>query len=293
MRDGIHFLELDSLVLLTIESTSCCNLDCGMCGGRLSKRRRVHMEWDLFRKIVTDAASGGHRVKYLHLYGEPLLWPRIVDGCRMIHEFGVMHPDFEFATNATLLTARKSEELMDAGVRRFFPAMSTLRPDVFAILRRGADFETVRRNIHNLITVAERRARVEVQLLWSRLNADETIESFREEFGPAPHVSIRPIMTVRHATEINGPRTLTVDNVVHAGCPKIRKYLIVQSSGLCVTCCWDWTEEQTIGDMRTMSIDEVWSGESLGRLERDLRRGVLDRLPQCSRCLAGPQQPEA
>ena len=68
-----------------IELTSSCNLSCPHC-----PRPRISRElpYRLFEKIVDEASLHGHRSFSLHLFGEPLLYPRIIDCIRTLKERG-------------------------------------------------------------------------------------------------------------------------------------------------------------------------------------------------------------
>lgn len=68
-----------------IETTSRCNLSCSYC----PRPRISHdLPYQLFTKIVDEASLHGHRSFSLHLFGEPLLYPRIIDCVRYIKERG-------------------------------------------------------------------------------------------------------------------------------------------------------------------------------------------------------------
>ena len=70
---------------LFIELTSNCNLSCSYC-----PRPRISRElpYGLFKKIVDEASLYGHRSFSLHLFGEPLLYPRIIESIRYLKRRG-------------------------------------------------------------------------------------------------------------------------------------------------------------------------------------------------------------
>jgi sulfatase maturation enzyme AslB (radical SAM superfamily) len=67
------------------ELTSACQLRCSYC-----PRPRVshHLPFQLFKKIVDEASSYGKRSFSLHLFGEPLLYPRIIESIRYLKRKG-------------------------------------------------------------------------------------------------------------------------------------------------------------------------------------------------------------
>jgi MoaA/NifB/PqqE/SkfB family radical SAM enzyme len=70
---------------LFIELSADCQLSCAYC-----PRPRVshHLPYELFEKIVDEASLFGHRSFSLHLFGEPLLYPRIIDCIRTLKRRG-------------------------------------------------------------------------------------------------------------------------------------------------------------------------------------------------------------
>lgn len=70
---------------LFIELTSECQLCCSYC-----PRPRVshQLPFELFKKIVDEASLHGRRSFSLHLFGEPLLYPRILESIKYLKSRG-------------------------------------------------------------------------------------------------------------------------------------------------------------------------------------------------------------
>lgn len=66
---------------LFIETTAKCNLSCSYCPREDASN---HMDFELFRQILDEASEYGPRSFSLHLFGEPLLYPRILDAVEYI-----------------------------------------------------------------------------------------------------------------------------------------------------------------------------------------------------------------
>lgn len=64
-----------------IETTAACNLSCNYCP---REKRNDHIEWELFKKIVNECRDYGPRSFSLHLFGEPLLYPKIIEAIQYI-----------------------------------------------------------------------------------------------------------------------------------------------------------------------------------------------------------------
>src|SRR3990167_3177896 len=75
------FIKKDFPRHLFIELNSSCNLSCAYCP---RERTSQDMDFGLFRKIIDEAHRYGPRSFSLHLFGEPLLYPRIFEAVKYI-----------------------------------------------------------------------------------------------------------------------------------------------------------------------------------------------------------------
>ena len=67
---------------LFIETTAACNLTCDYCP---REPLRDCMDFGLFQRLIDEGAHVGPRSYSLHLFGEPLLYPRWRDAISYIH----------------------------------------------------------------------------------------------------------------------------------------------------------------------------------------------------------------
>lgn len=143
---------------LQIEITGACNLRCHMCLVRYQPaldRRRASMSFERFKAIV-DGAPGLDRV-VLQGLGEPLMAPDVFAMIRYASARGI---EVGFNTNATLLTRRAAEELVEGGLGWLRISLDGATAATYEAIREGARFDRVVRNVAGLLEVmAERGAR--------------------------------------------------------------------------------------------------------------------------------------
>jgi len=72
------------------------------------------MDFDLFKQIIDECGHYGPRSFSLHLFGEPLLYPRIIEAIRYIKANNRRHTVI-LTTNGTLLN-KFADELVEVGV---------------------------------------------------------------------------------------------------------------------------------------------------------------------------------
>ena len=84
---------------LFIETTATCNLRCNYCP---RERINQHMDFNLLGEIVKEATRFGSRSFSLHLFGEPLLYPKWYEAVQLIKGANRRHTVI-LTTNGTLL----------------------------------------------------------------------------------------------------------------------------------------------------------------------------------------------
>ncbi len=135
--------------VLQVEVTSACNLRCAMCLVRYRppvNKLAGAMPLAMFRQLLDDLP--GLRELTLQGLGEPLLAPNLLEMIRYAKARGIR---VGFNSNATLLTARHSGELVDAGLDWLHVSLDGADASTFEAIREGASFDTVMRNLAGLV----------------------------------------------------------------------------------------------------------------------------------------------
>lgn len=135
---------------LQLEVTGACNLRCPMClvSHRPALPRSRALGFEDFRRIV-DGLPGLRRLTLQGL-GEPLLCPDLVAMVRHAAGRGVR---VGFNSNGLLLTRRRSEELVEAGLGWLHVSVDSADPLAYAGIRRGGDLARLEPNVRDLMRV--------------------------------------------------------------------------------------------------------------------------------------------
>ncbi len=139
---------------LQLEITSACNLRCVMCLVRYRppvNKLAGAMPVALFHRLL-DEVPGLRRLTLQGL-GEPLLSPYLM---QMLRTATARRITVGFNSNATLLTRRRADELVDTGVDWLHVSLDGATAATFEAVRDGARFDTVVANLAGL--VAAKRA---------------------------------------------------------------------------------------------------------------------------------------
>src|SRR3954447_1425902 len=136
---------------LQVEVTAACNLRCEMC---LVAYRppldRAHNSFaiDGFRDLL-DELPDLQKITLQGL-GEPLLAPDLFAMIAAASERGIR---VGFNTNATVLTRRKAERLVAAGLDWLHVSLDGATAATYEAIRKGSSFERVHRNVLGLVDV--------------------------------------------------------------------------------------------------------------------------------------------
>jgi radical SAM protein with 4Fe4S-binding SPASM domain len=157
---------------LQVEVTGACNLRCQMC--LVAHRpplaiRRASMTVERLRALLDELPDLEELT--LQGLGEPLLAP---DLFAMIAEAKSRGVRVGFNTNAMLLTAERSERLVELDVDWLHVSIDGASPETFAEIRVGGRLEQVVENLRTLVQIRARRGcrspRIQLNTVLMRCN---------------------------------------------------------------------------------------------------------------------------
>lgn len=135
------------ITYLRVSVTDRCNLRCVYCmpaEGVVWQPHETILTYEEIAAVVREAAANGIRAVRL-TGGEPLVRKNLPDLVRMIAAIPGIE-DISLTSNGLMLE-KMAGALVDAGLRRINLSLDTLKPDKFARITRGGNFEQVWRGI--------------------------------------------------------------------------------------------------------------------------------------------------
>jgi MoaA/NifB/PqqE/SkfB family radical SAM enzyme len=329
-----------------VELTNECNLRCPFCPSRNLRRPRAFLSLDdarcIFEKIAAycdryDGTLGYAKVQrmvYMHIMGEPLVHPRLVEILGTARDLGILPALF---TNALLLDSRRIDAILEAAVPHITISVNAITADGYEALGASG---TLGQQEERLIALLRRRAKkkrgrphVDIQFMASagRLVVGHGLLSRREEFwrlylywlarvrdieaGADPMVasaapdwaSVLDPLNPRDDPSLRFPLAAGVDLVVKSGCsfgntilPEGMRVIptrhgrcpfgspfrsmAIYCDGSVSFCSLDAENSAQLGNLLESSIDEIWNGERMCTIRREMSVGRLAE-PICQRCL--------
>ena len=270
-----------------VESSNRCMLHCSMCPRDRMTRAQGDMPFELFAKVIDEAAAGGLYHLSMHQHGEPLMNERLPEMVQAAKTRGI--PVVNLTTNGILLDETASRALIEARLDTLVVSFDGITRDAYTLLRGVERFyDRVRDNMLRFVRL--RRA-YGFSKPFFRIHAlrppgvtDEEVEAFRAEWdGMADDVGIGEIASYGEGNEMfHHERGVSVARVP---CRHLWQQLIVLRSGDVVPCCVDIDAQTAVGNVYEESLGAIWTGERLQQMRAMHLAGRADELPGCAECV--------
>jgi MoaA/NifB/PqqE/SkfB family radical SAM enzyme len=158
--------------ILTVETTSVCNLRCVMCPHSVGRvHRPKQMEYEVFDKL-REQLRGAAEIQ-LHGIGEPLLSTTF---WRFLEELDHSSAArISFNTNLTRITDKQIDTILASKVASINVSVDAARPDTYKRIRNH-DFAEITANIARLIGARNARGLTRPQVLINMTLMRENIE---------------------------------------------------------------------------------------------------------------------
>lgn len=273
-------------VELVVEVTNACNLACTMCPRSEMVRSIGHMDLDLFRSMVDQAAPHVELVQLAGGLGEPLSHPRLAE---MVAWCRKRHVEVGISTNAALLDPARTTALLDAQPDILLFSLDGATKETHEAIRVGSDFEKTMGRVSAFLHAKAARDRgrrrrppyTAVQMVTMPENEHE-IEAFRARWEGHPGLDAVRYKRFKDLLSVN-PRA-AAGRDPHASCLLPWRQISVAWDGRVGLCCRDLDFQTIVGDLRTDSFLDVWNGPALRAMRRDLAAGRRASHALCAKC---------
>lgn len=284
---------------LDMEPTNLCNLKCPMCPRTLALKQDKNslgpgevMPFSMYKKVLDEVSDENgcnvYAIKLTHR-GEPLINPELPKMIAYAKEKGAI--DVMTNTNATILNAKLSEEILDAGIDRMLFSFDAASKEKFEAIRIGAVYEEVLENIKEFVALRNKKKAWNTLVRVTMVMNDETldeIEAYKKLFtGVADVISFNrvvkePQFVSECEVEIDGK----VKNINHCmfACSQHWQRLVINSDGNVEVCCPNFKEDYVIGNVKDSSIEELWHCDKLNTIRELHKKGEWHKIPMCKKC---------
>lgn len=274
--------------VVLIDTVSFCNLTCSMCVHPDMNRKRGVMPWNLYTKIIDEIAETDKNVRVWDVFfGEALILkkrkPTIFDMIAYAKEKGLT--DVVINSNANLLDKEAAADLIKCGLDAIYIGIDAFKPETYAKVRVGGNYEKTVQNIINLIELKKllnaANPKVIVQFVEMDINKDEKDDFIRFWNEHGAIAKIRPKLS--WAGMIDAPN-LVLGNEDRWPCHWAMQTMSIIDTGEVVTCAVDLDAKFVAGNLNKQTIKEVWNGKLKELRQLHVSRR-FEKLPEnCRNC---------
>lgn len=286
-RKPLHtLLPLEQPLSLYIDPCDACNFRCNFCFHHYTNSTGSIMRPELFEKIIADMQEFPDQFKMVHLngHGEPLLNPHIVDYIKLLKEKSVSK-EVSIMTNASLLSPERGKQLIDAGLDKLEISIYGLSNDEYLnFSNANISFDQLYDNIQYFYSIKGNCH------LYIKIAGDYFTEEEKKRFIDKFSV-ISDTIHIDHA--INGwPGLKIVEKKEHVYgmgnykriCPMPFYVMMIHCNGKVSPCCSEYQQKLIMGDINKESFKEIWNGNIMQELRRNILNEKILEGSVCSYC---------
>jgi radical SAM protein with 4Fe4S-binding SPASM domain len=282
-----------------IQTVNRCNAACVACPhGKLRSDEKIQpMDDFLFAHVLKEIeATGTVRKLVLMLQNEPLLDRSLASRIRRAREILASRIRIVIVTNGVLLDDDRADELLRSGVDTIAVSIDAATEATFEKVREGLAFDKVQENTGALLKKAPSHG-VSVTAKFLRQKGNEREERAFAQFWRAKGAAVSfHKMTNRAGTldefdRLRRDRAGVPRRALHRllnhlvpCCPLPFSSLGILSDGRALLCCHDWSRSETMGDISTQSLREIWNGKELNYHRSLLSEGRAQESSTCGKC---------
>lgn len=280
-----YHLPLPSVIM--IENTNCCNAQCVMCPREKLTRKPGFMEFGLFAKIMKELSSARRKpVVHLHGFGEPLLDTLLPERIKLAKTCGIKHT--YIVTNASLLFPETSSKIISAGLDKMKISFYGTDEESYHATMRRLDFKVAFHNVKEFVRIRKDMKRRNPQLILQYLpheaNRAER-EDFKALWSSLLDKNVGDCLNCSSLHNYGGGRFYNrLGDEIVSVCFYPWSAMSVLCDGRAVTCCMDYNGVQTIGNLNSQSVAEIWNGPVLSAMRRKVGNLDYSGLPACQCC---------
>lgn len=290
-------------ISISIEPTTACNLGCPECpsGLKMFTRETGNIRKEDFHAWLEQIAPF---VTYVNFYfqGEPFIHPSFLE---MVSKASILKMYTSTSTNGHFLHDELAKRTVESGLDRLIISIDGTTQDVYEQYRIHGKLEKVLEGTRNIVAWKEKlkshtphiilqflvvkpnEHQIEdVKKLGVQLGVDEvrfkTAQVYDYENGNA----LIPENELYSRYKKMGDGTYHIRNKLDDHCWRMWSGCVITWDGKVVPCCFDKDATHQLGDLRDVSLSEIWNSDSYRRFRSSLFRSRKD-IDICANCSEG------
>lgn len=278
---------LEFPLVVDVESTNACNLECIMCNRNVMVRPVGFMTFETFQTIVDEVSQYPDRAIRFGRWGEPTLNRQLPAFIRYAKSRGLL---VHLTTNGIYQRPNVVEDLVDSGLDKVkFSFQGTTKAE-YQRIRVNTKYDQLVAAIKRMVEYRDSRGCEHPFVQVSTSVLDETQEEINAFIGSWANIvdsvyyGYTSFNGVKHTPD--GMENLPRQKAFFMGgvCKEPMTKLSVNWNGDVTTCCSDVHGEMVLGNLRDHSLKEFWTCERERWTRETLRKDEKYKIHICSQC---------
>jgi radical SAM protein with 4Fe4S-binding SPASM domain len=273
-----------------IDTIHACNAKCQMCPIWESPLDYGRMEQKLFDKISLEMSEYSHWIKSVCLSrnGEPLLDKSLPNKIKTLKNYGIK--DVTFSTNASLLNAEKSIELIESGLDDIRFSIDGATKETFESIRRGLIFEEVVENCLQFIKLRDEKGqspRIRIRMALQDRNKNEEMQWKNFWLSKVSnHDLVYSKRINMWGNQLGGHDEERGDAEKYSDVPCISPWstMIVLYNGKVPLCGVDYKPLFEMGNLNDSNIKQIWTSKNYKEVREIHSSGRRNDISLCRGC---------
>lgn len=268
---------------IRIEVTTRCNYNCIICPREQLTRPLETMSTELFCKILEKVLSETDQYDTVTFpgMGEPFLDPDLTEKIRYVKSRGLKAL---LLTNGSMLTVDKFLELQSAGADSIRVSLYGHTPESYCKVH-GISNEHIFHQIHrNLVEICKVKSSCQLLLTYNVVTGSNDLELKDWIDFWKNQVDLLEVWTPHNWGDAKTYRTIQHGLLKTCGRP-FNGPLQIQVDGTVNMCCFDFDGKLLLGDLKTSSLGQIFSGNAFLKLRAHHESGDYQNSGLiCERC---------
>ncbi len=282
-------LNLTVPVDISLELSSFCNMRCTYCYHADKKNlpfKQRFMSFGTFQEIVTQAAAlGVHSIK-TNWRGESTMNPEFSRMTRLVKSLASGSTFIDRLTNSNFKFPHERDDIFEglANQTKVKVSYDSFNKEVFETQRAGGDHDLTTANIDRFYNWPGRNTAIVIQAVRTTRNADEDLVGEARKRWPSALISVRDMVGGRVDRDLTEVAYKTRDYSERQSCIQAHARLIFNHDGTAMACCPDIKEEIKLGNIREMTVSEIFNSPAAKELRADLLSLKAFEKSPCRNC---------
>lgn len=259
---------------IIVETTSVCNQKCIHCNHRIMERPKVHMEDQVYKKIIDEIAEAAPDTEvWPTFYGEAFtLRHKLFERLRYARDKGLTK--LVLNSNGRLLDREDFiDQILTSGLKRFILSLDGFTAETFEKIRVGGKRDAIFASVEKLL-----KRREELGLEFPIIQCQFSVmDENRHEVEPfiaywearGAEVKAREMLSWGNVGDVVA-ENLDYESDFRIACPWGNNTMAIHQNGNVVTCAVDYEGKTVIGNVMDFSLRDLWKRH--GELVRERHR---------------------